>query len=449
MEKKDSRLHKYWLRSLYVTAFTFFMLWGVQNITDLKFFSAFDPISQALSDFELTDYAFSNLRPDPTVDQRIIIVNFAPSRREIAQQIQIIKSLKPKVIGIDGFFNCEGGLRDSINCPQLLDTLGNLMLSNVIQEAGNVVLVTRLLQKDSTSKANSIDVYDSIEYSDPMFSNFSTNAYANLPTGADYQEDVKQCRSLLPKITVKGHDEIAFSVAVAKKYDSIKAKKFLDRNKYEELINYRGNVEVQDVRLKNLASKDLGTTRYPIMFFAIDWDQLLGGEFIPDIFNNSIVMMGSLGNKIGDKTWEDKFFTPLNKKVAGRANPDMFGLVVHANAVAMILNEDYVNELEDWQGGVVAVIICFFTAMLFIFIEDRIESWFDALSVLIQIFQILALSGLMVYCFAEFTFKLDLSITLAVIALVGPCYDIFKSIAREVEKQLTKRRERVLNQVKN
>ena len=32
------------------------------------------------------------------------------------------------------------GLRDSINCPALLDTLGNLMLSQAIQEAGNVVL---------------------------------------------------------------------------------------------------------------------------------------------------------------------------------------------------------------------------------------------------------------------------------------------------------------------
>ncbi len=437
---------KFWLQCVYVTLFVFFMMWGVSIISDFKLFSAFDPISQALSDFEMTDYAFSNLRPDPLVDQRIVIVNFAPSRREIAQEIQLINSHKPKVIGIDGFFNCEGGLRDTVNCPQLLDTLGNLMLSNAIQEAKNVVLVTRLMQRDSTFKSNTIDVYDSIEYSDPMFSNYATNAYANLPTGADYQEDVKQCRSLFPKIKVGNHDELAFSVAVAKKFDSLKAKKFLDRNNDEEIINFKGNVEVQDVRLKNLEGKDLGTTRYPIMFYALDWDQLLNGEYIPEMFNNSIVMMGSLGNKIGDKTWEDKFFTPLNKKVAGRANPDMFGLVVHANAVAMILNEDYVNELVDWEKYAIAIILCILNVALFIVIDEKLPVWFDALSVLIQVFQILLISGLVVYYFATFTFKLDLSIALAVSALVGPCYDIFKSVQREIENRLTKRRERVLTQ---
>ena len=93
---------------------------------------------------------FRRLREDPDVDQNIVIVNIGNlSRRQIAEQIQIISKYKPKVIGIDGFFDCSRGLRDTVNCPQLKDTLGNLMLSNVIQEAGNVVLVTKVLQADT------------------------------------------------------------------------------------------------------------------------------------------------------------------------------------------------------------------------------------------------------------------------------------------------------------
>jgi CHASE2 domain-containing sensor protein len=441
-------MRKFWLQSLSITVFVFFMMWAVSGITDYKLFSAFDPISQALQDFELTDYAFSKLRPDPTVDERIIIVNLAPSRREMAQQLQVISQYKPKVIGIDIYFNCEGNLRDSINCPQLKDTLGNLLLSSAIADAGNVVLVSRLLQKRKTADAGIIDQYDSIEYSDPIFKdNARRNSFANLVTDAVYQEDVKLCRVFIPKVRVDNKDEYAFAVGMAMEYDSVKTKKFLSRNNEEEIVNYRGNVEIQDVRLRSLKSKDLSTTNFNGMFYAIDWDKLLAGEVAADLFKDRIVILGFMGDYFGDPSWNDKYFTPLNKKVAGRANPDMFGVVVHANILAMILNEDYVNELEDWQKYFIAFLVCLLTVALFIFIDRKLPGWFDGLSVIIQIIQILAFSLLMVEVFANFSFKLDLTVTLAVSALVGPCYDIFKSFQNEINNRLTKRRQAVLTDV--
>jgi len=102
----------------------------------------------------------------------------------------------------------------------------------------------------------------------------------------------------------------------------------------------------------------------------------------------------------------------------------MFGGVIHANIVAMILNEDYIGELADWEKYSIAILLSILTVALFIVIDEKLPVWFDAMSVLIQIFQILIISGLVVYCFATFTFKLDLSIALAVSALIGPCYDI-------------------------
>lgn len=438
-------MKKFWIQSFSITVFVFFMLWGGSKITDLKFFAAFDPISQALSDFELTDYAFSNLRPDPLVDQRIILVNFGNlSRGEVAEQIQIIRQYKPKVIGIDGYFNCEGGLRDTVNCPQLLDEMGNLLLSNAIQEAGNVVLVSKLLQSDSLSNSNEIDGYDSIEYSDLIFKDNATNAFANLVTNAIYQEDVKLCRKFIPQWNVNGKQQYAFAVQMCMMFDSVKTMKFLARNNEEELINYRGNVEIQDVRLKSLRTRNTQTTNFNGMFYAVDADQLQKGEILGDLFKDNIVIMGFLGDRFGDITWSDKYFTPLNKKVAGRANPDMFGVVVHANIAAMILNEDYVNELSEWQKYAVAFVVCLLTVALFIAIDKKLPAWFDAMSVLIQIVQILAFSGLMVYFFASFTFKLDLGLTIGVSALVGPSYDIYKSFQNEINKRLTKRREQVL-----
>lgn len=445
-------MKRFWLQCLSITVFVFVMMWGLNKITDLKLFNAFDPISQALADFKMSDYAFSNLRPDPLVDERIVIVNIGNlSRREVAQQINIIRQFKPRVIGVDSFFDCEGRLRDSVNCPALLDTLGNLLLADAIKEAGNVVLVSKLLQKTKTAFDEDAIGYDSLEFSDIEFRLYAKNGFANLLTDASYQEDVKQCRSFVPKYKVSDEEHHAFAVEMCMMFDSAKTKRFLARNKEEEIVNYRGNVEIQDIRLKTVRQLETATTRYPQMFYAIDVDQVLNGDFDPSLFKDRIVIMGFLGEYFGDPSWSDKYFTPLNKKVAGRANPDMFGVVVHANIAAMILNEDYVDELALWQQIAIAIIICFFTVSIFIVIDTRLPMWFDTLSVIIQVGQILAISILIVYAFASWSYVLELTLSLAASALVGPCYDIYKGFKNQItiwqyKRRLTKSESEVLKE---
>jgi CHASE2 domain-containing sensor protein len=426
------------------------MLIGLGKITSLNLFSAFDPISTALAEFELTDYVFSKIRPLPLPDDRIVLVNIGPDRRAMAEQIRIISQHKPRVIGIDGFFNCEGGLRDTVNCPQLLDTLGNLILANAIQEAGNVVLVTRLLQSSKTYAAHLVDVYDSVEYSDDIFHDAARkNAFANLVTKATYQEDVKVCKSFVPKVMVNGKPEYAFSVNIAMLYDSVKTRKFLARNLEEEIINFRGNFEIPDVKVKSLREEMQATSEFRVLCYAIDWPALLNGDYLPTMFEDKIVILGFLGNYFGDPAWEDKFFTPLNTKVAGRANPDMFGLVVHANIVSMILNGDFVNQLQEWQKVTIAFIITFLNVLLFGWIDRRYPIWFDGLQVLIQVIEILLISILIVFVFAYFNFKLDLTLSIATTALIGPCFDIGKSIEKTLEesgrfKWFTRKQDEVL-----
>jgi CHASE2 domain-containing sensor protein len=423
-------MKKLFVRCLSVTLFVFFTMWCVSQITKIRLFNAFDPISAALGEFELTDYVFSQIRPVPLPDSRIVLVNIGPSRRDVAQQIQIISQYKPKVIGIDGFFNCEGGYYDTVSCPQLKDTLGNLMLSSAIREAGNVVLVSRLLQSDSIERAGVIDLYDSMEFSDPMFNEFAHNGFANLVTGATYQEDVKICKSFIPKVNVNGKDHFAFSTQMAYLYDSVKTKKFLTRGNFEEVINFRGNFDVPDVRIKSLRNRMDSTTAFRSLCYAIDWEPFINGDYLPSMFENSIVIIGFLGDYFGDPSWGDKFYTPLNLKVAGRANPDMFGLVVHANIVAMILNEDYVNQLQEWTLYAIAFFVCFLNVALFGWIDRKFPVWFDGLSVIIQVFEIILVSGLVVFVFASYNLKLNLTLAIASMALVGPCFDIFKSLEK-------------------
>ncbi len=112
-------MKNFWVNCVLATIFVFVALWGITKVSDLKLFNAFDPIAQALSDFELrTYYAFSNLRPQPLVDERIVLVNIGNlTRPQIAEQIRIISQHKPRVIGVDSFFDCEGGLHAHDQLP--------------------------------------------------------------------------------------------------------------------------------------------------------------------------------------------------------------------------------------------------------------------------------------------------------------------------------------------
>jgi CHASE2 domain-containing sensor protein len=438
-------MKKIFVRGVSVTAFSFLVMWGVSVITDLKAFSAFDPISQALGEFQLTDYVFSKFREQPNPDKRIILVNLSQAtRRELGQAVSIISQHKPKVIGIDGFFNCEGGFYDTLNCPQLKDTLGNMMLANAITEAGNVVLVSRLLQSHATVDAQLVDVYDSIEFSDPMYTANARSAFANLVTEASYQEDVKICRSFIPKVNVNGKDQLAFSVTMAMMYDSAKTKRFLARGNEEEIINFLGNINIPNVKVKYLRDKMSNVSDFNAICYAIDWWDFIDNKYSPEIFENSVVIVGYLGNYLGDAAWEDKFFTPLNTKVAGRANPDMFGPVIHANIVAMILNEDYIDGISLTTQIVIAILMCFLNVLLFFWIDTKFPLMFDGLSVVIQIIEIVLVSGLIIAVFDSYNVKLDLTLTIGVLAAIGPCFDIYKSLENVVVDRLTRRRKQVL-----
>jgi CHASE2 domain-containing sensor protein len=413
-------MRKFWTDCVLATALVFLAMWGILGITNLAIFNAFDSIGQALSDIELTDYVFSGLRDDPDPDQNIVVVNIGDlSRGEIAEEIKIISQHKPKVIGVDSFFGCPTMLRDTVNCPKLADVMGNLMLSNAIQEAGNVVLVSKVMQAD-TSLA--VDEYDSLRRSDPMFTDFAAReGYANLDTDADFQDDAKTCRMFVPKIDVEGKPNYAFAVQIAMQYDSIKTQKFLDRNNYKEVINYRGNVF--DI---------FQSTKYPQMFYTLDIEDVRTGNFMGEMIKDKIVIFGFLGSYLGDPSWDDKFYTSLNNKLAGRANPDMFGAVVHANIVSMILNEDYVNQMEGWQEAALAIVLCFLNVALFSFINTKLPLWYDGITKLLQLIQLILYTILMVLIFHWFSFKLDITLTLIAVALVGDVYEVYMSVIKNI-----------------
>jgi len=105
----------------------------------------------------------------------------------------------------------------------------------------------------------------------------------------------------------------------------------------------------------------------------------------------------------------------------------------------MILNEDYINEIPEWMQYAIAFLVCLLTVFLFIYVDRTLPIWFDALSFVIQMVELLLISGLVVFAFNLWSLKLELGVALGVSALVGPCYDIFKSLQNEWNRRFSKR----------
>lgn len=327
---------------------------------------------------------------------------------------------------MDIIFSCDW-TGDSLECPQAYDTLSNQFFAYAIQQATQssaVVMANKLQQtKKLIEQYGDIDIYDSIEHTYWKLIPGAFEGFVNLETEAAHQEDLKSCRTFNPTIMVNGKPELAFSVQISMLYDSVKTNRFLARNNYREVINYRGNIVDW-----------YGASNYAGRYMVLDWDQALDtSRFVGEMFRDKIVLFGFLGADLKDTSWDDKFFTPLNKKYAGKARPDMYGVVVHANIISMILNEDYIEVLKEWQEILIAIVVCLLNIMFFVWIEwdEKRKDWFDLVSITIQITQIVMFSFLMIYFFNWFAFKLDITWSLAVVAVVGTSFELYQKALRE------------------
>lgn len=407
---------RFWLDCIFATLFIFGLMWTFDNVSEFKIFDAFEPIGEALDDMEMSDIAFSHIREDPEIEKNIVLVNIGPlDRASMGRQIQIISKYKPKVIGVDVFYD-----------RPINDPLGDMMLASAIDSAENVVMVTKLLQSDSLEAvALGEEKYDLLRRTPDKIRGKAYEAFANLETDAESQEDVKTCRRFPPlRVMTDGTEQLAFSVKMAQLYDSAKARKFIQRDNDWEVINYRGNVVDM-----------FGSTNYPNMFFVLDADQVLEETFTPEMIKDKIVIIGYLGEYLGHDAWEDKFFTPLNKKYAGKANPDMYGPVVHANALSMILKEDYVDVLDDKEhsiGMAIALFVCFLNVVLFTMIYRKLPRWYDGITKLTQLFEIMVIMFIMIEVFAIYSFKLNLTVTLIAIALTGDSLEVFYGVVKNL-----------------
>jgi len=382
---------------LYATLLVFAAVLGIVFVPlNIAFIS---PFAQAFADFDITDLVFSRLRSDrsTTSDTSIVLVNIAHlPRHHIARQLERLAAHEPAAIGIDAFFR-------SPKQPS-----ADSALAHALAKARHVVLVSKL-----THFQPSDGVFDSLETSHPMFNRFAQNGFANVVV--DSLAGFRTVRSFSPCERVRTHagvnEHLAFSVQLARYLDSNAVKRFLDRQNEVESINYRGNYS---------------------HFYTLDANDVLDSTTDLGFVRGKIVLMGFLGYSLAEPSLEDTFFTPLNERSAGKTLPDMYGLVIHANIVSMILQGTFINDMPVPLSMLLAFLVCYANMVLFHYMIEHYERLYQPLSIVVQLTEWVVLIFLLVWLLDQWSYKADFTLTLTACTLSAGVFEIYSQSLKPI-----------------
>ena len=364
-----------YIESFVITILIFVIIWLFSIIPYKLIF--LDPLAKAVGDFDLNDIVFSKLSPEHEFDTDIVLVNIGQlSRREIAEQLNVINSFEPKVVGIDAIFAEETSLSNDIPLQKAFANTNKLVLVGILDKY----------------KENG-DYYDRYIQPAHIYTENSIFGYANLPT--KYGASSKTIRSFRPYSKFQNNIVPSFAVRVSELFNMKAYQVLRERGNDLEIINYRGNLD---------------------KFYTLEADFYERKNVDLSFIKNKIVLMGFLGNSLTEKILDDIYFTPLNEVYAGRSYPDMYGVAVHANIISMILHEDYIDVVPMWISAILAFCICFINVVYIRIVRKKLTDYYGGIAKILIFVQTVLVLIVNVYLLLIFNYKM--SFTLLLIGLI-------------------------------
>ena len=283
--------------------------------------TVFNPFIKVLKDFSFLDvYYAENLGDNKAINSDIALINIEHRNRfELALLLEKINADNPKVVGVDALFkDLKEPFADSLLAAQL--------------------------KSDKVIQAYIIDS-DSLIFSHKYFQS-KQKGFASLNFN-----NISVIREFIGVHTIDNvnHNSIASQIAKISMGDSLWSHLGYDKSlKGETPVNYVGNYD---------------------KFLTFNFDEYMENTE-KGILKDKIVLIGYLGVPMGNPyDVEDKHFTPLNDITAGKSIPDMYGMVVHANIISMLINKSFLYRISNFWLVVITIICNFFLTMYFIYID--------------------------------------------------------------------------------
>ena len=383
MKKKTKLLIKDSFFSSILTAIiVLFLALTFVNIT------FFNPIVKALEDFDFLDIYYSeNFGNTTNINTDIVLVNVQNNSREtIALMLKDILRENPKVIGVDIIFK------------EIRDFYTDSILAAVLD---NDKIITAYEYND--------EVYN---YSNPLIVANNIQGFAEV----NFDQESMVMRNFRGIAQAEnGKEHFSFASETAKLYlgdDNWNDLEYDRKLKKENTIKYYGNY----VNFRFLDSSD---------FFA-SYDKKSG-------LKDKIVLLGFFGAPTGNLlNIEDKHWTPLNNKVSGKSYPDMFGVVIHANIINMLIKNDFMYRLSNFWLGIIMFLCLFFCTMYFIIINKKYKiSYRTRKRTFLFIFTII-LMGLALLLFKRGIILRPIPI-IAIAILAGSYFKYYKHLVRYIK----------------
>jgi CHASE2 domain-containing sensor protein len=337
------------------TVFTFVGLF----LLKLIFFNThyLDPISRAIEDFQFTDLYYSKLQQEHATDvnKNIVLVNIGTNNRaEIAEQLNTLHSFQPKVVGLDVTFAELKSVRDDSLLKESLSRFENIVLTENIDygEAEKTEIIS----------------------SHPYFEMENKSGFGNF-----LAEENKVIRYFSPYFK-KGlpEEQKSFAASLAEIADPAAFSRLNQRQNQAEVIHYRRQ-----------------------HFVKFDHDEIRPDNPALSVLKDKIVLIGYMGDRLGQLTLEDLHLTPLNSSFGGHSVPDMYGVEIHAQILNMILNDSYINHLPQWSVLLISFLITLLHMYLFLYFYVKKHVWFHLVAKVAQLisFGVIVIASLFAYHF--------------------------------------------------
>lgn len=339
-----------------------------------------NPIKLGLKDFDFNDMYYSKVgnQQNEPVDKHVVIVNIGHAdREEISYIIEKTASYQPKVMGLDVLFD---GPRDPHK---------DSLLTETVNRHPNLVLAARYMT-DSSHKLIAGGNY---------FKNEKTHVgYVNFP----YQDDeILTIRAYYPFKKDEKIDSLvlpSFSSRILQLYNDSAYERIKKKIDKKVIINYTRRVTDKNLQYQVVELDDL-------MNDNVDSAALRGKIALLAYFNPSPLDI------------EDKKFTPMNAKFAGKSVPDMNGIVIHANILSMVLENNFIKKVPLWLTIIIAIIVCWLHMSFFVryYLESHI--WFHLVAKIAQVASAIFFVWLGIYIYEKYHLKVDLKLSLVTIVM--------------------------------
>jgi CHASE2 domain-containing sensor protein len=363
------------LHALRITVIIFLIIALVSGIyVNLHFL---DPLGHSIKDYEVTDIYYSQIRDQHTLlEKDIVLVNTGwPDRERISAMLDRILEADPKVVGIDVFFTGKKSFE-----------VDSALQATIRRGGQKIVLATVLSDYNELTGSFEVAAVD-----DSMFSNYTRTGFANFP--GNPTRTIRYFSPLEP-----GPNGLlpSFAVEIARSVDEGAVQKLLDRKKLIERIHY---TTTEDAYIK------------------LNPENILEENQDLSLLKDKIVIMGYSGSEEWNDPVIDRYFTPLNSRYTGKGKPDMFGMVIHANIIKMILEGTYIANVPGWLNFLMAFIICYLSLLVLIWISNRYHGVYHPAARVMQLIQFALFFLIIIFLYEKYLLKWDFTLGLVALAL--------------------------------